>query len=242
MNKWVKYINKQEVDSLPNDIQLNNLHAMRSVSIQLQNYIRNSCAKVSEILKVLDLKLKEISTLDDKLKQMKLNSNDDEQEEGAIRKTKKLEKHIQKEKKQVKKIMQKLRKSQKKLIKKGLKAFDKSFVKKNKGNIQDLFTSINLILKGQMTNPSFKQSFQKFTIFVITQLKGLTGLQLKNPQQTAQMLIDAKWNSYLKEAEIEQKKNTDSIKKDFKELEDLDKKINRPKSKKGKRAPVKKIK
>ena len=231
MEKWVDHVNKENVNNLSATAERTNLNDIKTFSIEIQKYIHSSCARMAELLKVLDLKLKEIKLINGKIQSVsnrKVGGKINKKNLTAVKiKAIKLKKALKKEKVLVKKVMKEIQKKQLKIVK-ILAVYDKKFAKKNQSKIQDLLTAINLKLKSDMKLPYFKIAYQNFISSVIASSKNLSEKEFKNYQDTASTLIKKYWKGYLKKAKAEFEKNK--------------KLASRKKGKKSKKSAIKKLK
>jgi len=212
LEKWVNHLAKENINGLSNSAEIANLNEIRTMSISMQKYIHATCSKISSYLKVLDLKLKEIRIVDDKIKGLFTKTNFKKALTGVKAKTAKLKKAMSKEKVVVKRVMQGIQQKQKKLLK-VLSVYDSKFTAKNQSKLQDLLTSINLQLRPQMSLPYFKKAYGIFISAFLTKSKNLSQKQLVNYQQTASDLIKQDWGKALEKAKKEWLKSKGNTKK-----------------------------
>jgi hypothetical protein len=202
----------------------------------MQKNIHQTCGKISDLLKLLHLKLKEIQTIDNKLDVLTPKSFKKSMKSVNVKQIK-LQKALKKQKVIVQKVMRKIQKKQNKLIK-ALAVYDKKFAAKNKTQLKDLLTSINLQLKPQMSLPYFKAAYSKFMAKILSIAKGFSPSHFRNFQGTAKNLITKYWKKYLAKARAEWEKKNGTNNKAVKRLNKKAKK-----SKKGKKnSPIKRIK
>lgn len=165
---------------------------------------------MGELLKVLDLKIKEIKIINGKIATVsnrKSTGKLNKKNLTAVKlKSMKLKKVLKKEQIIMKKVMKEIQKKQQKMVK-ILAVYDKKFANKNQSKIQDLLTAINLKLKSDMKLPYFKIAYQNFISAVIASSKNLSQKEFKNYQHTADKLIKKYWKGHLKKAKEEYEKN-----------------------------------
>jgi len=212
LSKWVDHLSKEKVSGMSNDAEIGNLQNIKTMSINMQTYIHQTCAKISSYLKILDLKIKEINSIDKKILSLRPGSF-----KKGVKKVKantlKLKKAMKREKAVVKKVMVAMQKKQKNLLK-VLSVYDKKFASKNQSKMQNLLSSVNLQLKPYMSLPYFHQAYSKFVTHVLSISKNLSQKQLSNPQATSSAFIKKLWKKYLAAAKKEwEKKNKNHKKK-----------------------------
>jgi hypothetical protein len=221
LEKWVKKLVKENPSKMSKTTEIANLNDIKVFSIEIQKYIHEACAKMSNLLKMLDLKLKEIKLIDQKIatfatgKAMKKLSK---KKISAVKlKAKKLKKAMKKEKVLVQKVMKEIQNKQKKILK-VIKTYES---KKDKGkgnlNIKNILTSINLKLKSFMHLPYFKDAYQNFIGSVIASSRNLSPKDLKNYHHSSQVLIKKYWKKYLDKAKADYNKKHKKGKKAKKE-------------------------
>lgn len=177
---------------------MSNQSEIKSFSSTMQQSINHTSGKISELLKLLNNKLKEVQAIDDKIRVIQPSNLKKHSENGKIE-TEKLKLALEKEKKDANKVMKNIQKRQNELIQ-TVASYDKKFVNKNKNELKDLLTFINLQVKGQMSLPYFKNAYTNFLSFIISSAKNFTSSQLKNYQSTAIELTNKYWKKYLDEA------------------------------------------
>lgn len=200
------------------------------MSINIQKYIHSVCAKITDLLKILHLKLKEISAINRRIARSKVEKKTSFNKGIKIIKSRtlKLKAALKKEKLKIKKVMDILVKKQAKLLK-VLSIYDKSFVNKNRTGLNNILSSINVQLKSFMALPYFHEGYQNFISKVITISRKFSPAQLKNYQTTASQLISKFWKQYLSKAKKEWGKHRKVSNK-------------KKNNKKGKRSSIKRIK
>ena len=122
LSKWLKGAKAVNLDKVTDNVIIGNLGEMRTLSITLQQHvllrikqIHGICQNLSAKLKLLDLKLKEIKAIENKIFQLK---------PGFVKKSMKkiksknakLKKSLKKEKKLVQKILKETKKKQKQIL------------------------------------------------------------------------------------------------------------------------------
>jgi len=152
-------------------------------------------------LKLLDLKLKEIKAVENKIFQLKPGFV-----KKAMKKIKakssKLKNALKKEKKLVKKIMKQMLRKQKKILK-VLSVYDKKFTKKNKSHLNKMMTVMNTSLQSYMKYPFFKKAYQKFITYFLKKVKGFNKNHFKDVDSTARNFVKKHWKKFFN---IEKKK------------------------------------
>jgi len=194
LRKWLKGITALNLDKTMDKDIVYNIGQMRSLSIALQKHIHGVCQTLSTKLKQLDLKLKEIKAVENKIFQLK---------PGFVKKSmnkiksksSKLKKALKKEKKLVKKILAKMLKKQKKVLK-VLSVYDKKFAKKNKGPLNKMMTIINQSLTSFMKEPFFKKAYEKFMAFFVRKTKNFHKKQFKDHDDTARKFVKKHWKKF----------------------------------------------
>lgn len=204
MEKWINHLENEKVDKLSNDESIDNLNNVKILSIEMQKNIHKTSGNISELLKLLHLKLKEVDAVKQKIKSLTNTSSKNKLKEIES-KTDKLESSLKKEMNKVDQIMKNLQIKQNKMIQ-SLAIYDKNFVKRNKNKIKDLLNAINLKLKSEMSLPYFNTAYSKFASFVLTLSKDFTPAQLENAQSTASEVSNKHWRKYLDEAKSEWEK------------------------------------
>lgn len=193
----------------------------------MQQYLHTTCGKLSELLKLLDLKLKEVNVINQRMLLIKPGKTKNILQ-GIKAKEAKLKKALAKEKIIVAKVMKSVQAKQKSLIK-VLAIYDKGFVKKSHSQVQTLLSQINVELNKYMALPYFKGAYQGFMSYVLGIAKRFNPGELNNFQATAKAVVAKHWKRFLETA----KKEWEKTKKG--------KKAKKSKKVKGK-GPIKKIK
>lgn len=174
---------------------MDNINTIKSMSIQAQTFIHEICAKITDSMKLYDLKLKEIQVLDKEInkERRQVKHADKPKDKEAI-----LQKKLQKEKKKVSETVRSVAKQHNKLIK-VVKLYNKKFVEQHKDHLKDLFTQITLQLKSHMKNPLFKQAYKQFMTLLLKKVQTMSPDSLKNAEKTARTFIADHWNRILNE-------------------------------------------
>jgi hypothetical protein len=167
---------------------------MRTLSIALQQHIHGTCQELSSKLKQLNLKLKEIKTVENKIFQLK---------PGFVKKSmkkiksksQKLKAALKKEKKIVKKVLRSLKQKEKKILK-VLSVYDKNFMKKNSKALNKMISTINISLQTYMKYSFFKKVYQKFINHFLNKVKGFNKNHFKDPDTTARNFVKKYWNNF----------------------------------------------
>jgi len=200
-----KYVNNLSHDNIAqmnsNDLQTN-LGNIRTVAVQVQTFIHGICGKITESMKLYDLKLKEIAVLDKKIKEEKRRLS----KRGPSphpNKSARLRNKLKKEKHHANRTVKNIVAQHAKLIK-AVEVYNKGFVQKHRGDLKALLTNITLGIKTQMRNPFFQQAYKQFMVVVFRRVQNFTPDQLKNPEKTARRLIHDYFNKFL--ADLSKKK------------------------------------
>jgi hypothetical protein len=194
LRKWLKGVKGLNLDKTTNTVIVENINEMRTLSIALQQNIHGICQSLSTKLKQLDLKLKEIKAVEDKIFQLK---------PGFVKKSMKriksksakLKKALKKEKKLVKTILKQMLKKQKKILK-VLTVYDKKFATKNKAALNKMMTVMNKSLTPYMKHSFFKKAYQKFITFFLRKAKSFNKKHFKNADDTARKFIKKHWKKF----------------------------------------------
>ena len=202
--KFVDHIAKENIMKLSNNAQLENLIEIRTLSKLTQRNIYNICGKISDNLKLLHLKLAEINAINDKIKSIE-EGNFKSKHTGAKFQNLKLGKALIKEKLIVTKIMKQIGNKQKSLIK-AMSGNDKEFARKNKTQLKNILSSINLQLKPDMKLPYFKKAYGHLISKVLSDAKSLKPEQLNDSIKTATALIAKFWKKILSKEKSEWEK------------------------------------
>jgi hypothetical protein len=244
---------KESPKGMAKTAQIANLNDIKVFSIEIQKYIHGACANMANLLKMLDLKLKEIKIVDLKISSLltgkAAKKSYQKQDSAAKKKAKILKKALAKEKLIIEKVMKEIQEKQKEIMK-VIKTFDSKILKgKGQANMKNLLTSLNNKLKSFMHLPYFKVAYHNFIGSVIASSRNMSPKQLKDYHGTAQILIKKYWKNYLNKAEEEYNKKHKKEMKDKKgkkssPIEENNKKHKKEmKDKKGKKSsPIKKIK
>jgi len=194
LRKWLKGITALNLDkTMDTDIKYN-IGQMRTLSIALQKHIHGVCQGLSTKLKQLDLKLKEIKAVENKIFQLKPGFVKKSMKQIKS-KSSKLKKALKKEKKLVKKILKQMLKKQKKVLK-VLSVYDKKFAKKNKTPLNKMMTIMNTSLTPFMKEPYFKKAYEKFIAFFVRKSKKFNVKQFKHHDDTARKFIKKHWRKF----------------------------------------------
>jgi len=194
LQKWLKGVKGVNLDKVTDNVIIGNLGEMRTLSIALQQHIHGVCQSLSAKLKLLDLKLKEIKAVENKIFQLK---------PGFVKKSMKkiksksakLKVALKKEKKLVKKIMKQMQRKQKKILK-VLAVYDKKFTKKNKTQLNQMMSVINASLKPYMKYAFFKKAYQNFITFFMKKVKSFNKKHFKDPDATARNFVKKHWKRF----------------------------------------------
>jgi hypothetical protein len=149
---------------------------------------------LSEKLKLLDLKLKEIKAVSNKIFQLKPGFVKKSMKKIKSKKAK-LQKALKKEKKLVKKILKQMLRKQKKILK-VLAVYDKKFTSKNKTHLNKMMTVINTSLQSYMKYPYFKKAYQNFINFFLKKVKSFNKNHFKDVDSTARKFVQKHWNKF----------------------------------------------
>ena len=220
-------LSKGKFSKLSNTAKINNLNEIRTLAVLTQQNIFKTCSKISELLKLLHMKLGEIKAINQKMSSFK---------KGSFKKTLtgirlqsvKLRTALLKEKVVIKKVMKQIEKKQNKLLK-ALAVYNPKLVNENSSKIKSLLNEINKQLKPHMKLPYFKKAYSMFITHVLTITKDLKPEHYKDSKKTAEALIKKFFLDFLKKAKAEweknQKKNKIKPNSLRKELAKLSKKI-----------------
>jgi len=234
LEKWVKKLMKENPKGMPKTQEIANLNDIKVFSIEIQKYIHGACANMANLLKMLDLKLKEIKLIEKKMATLatgKAAKKMSKKKLSAVKiKAKKLKKALAKEKLLIQRVMKEIQSKQKKIMQ-VIKVYDSKILKgKGQANMKNLLTSLNNKLKSFMHLPYFKDAYQNFIGSVIASSRNMSPKELKNYHKTAQILIKKYWKKYLNKAKAAYKKAHGH------------KKVQKKKSKKGKKSAIRKLK
>lgn len=216
--------------------QIENLNDMKVFSIEIQKYIHSACGNMANLLKMLDLKLKEIKIINQKIGTLAsgkaLKKISKKKISAAKVKAAKLKKVLAKEQLIIQRVMKEIQNKQKNIMK-IMSVYNPKMMKgkngqKNQSNIKNILTSLNLKLRSFMHLPYFKEAYKNFIGSVIASSKGFNPKQLKDYHTTAKVLIAKYWKKYLDNAKKEYKKKNKSHKVH--------------KSRKGKKSSIKRMK
>jgi len=204
LERYVNLISKEKVNSLSKDAQKHNVEEIQTMAIFAQKNVFNTCSKITDMLRLMHLKMREIGVIN-----QQINSN----KPGSFRKNLKningktllLRKALIKEKKMVAKVMKQIEKKQKSLIK-ALSVYDKKFATKNKTHLKNLLSAVNLQLKPYMTLPYFKKAYSQLVALVLSKANKLSQAELKDPIRTAQTFIARHWKKILEKSRAEWEK------------------------------------
>lgn len=187
-----------------------NLNDMKVFSIEIQKYIHEACGNMANLLKMLDLKLKEIKLINQKISTLatgraakKISSK---KLSAAKLKAKKLKKALAKEQLIINRVMKEIQSKQKDILK-VIKVYDPKMKGQGQENIKNILTSLNLKLKSFMHLPYFKDAYKNFIGSVIASSRGFNPKQLKDYHSSSKSLIKKYWKKYLNNAKKEYLKN-----------------------------------
>jgi hypothetical protein len=146
---------------------------------------------MTERMKLLDIKLKEIKVVEDRMYDLKSGKF-----KASLKrlksKSRKLKSSLKKEKKLVKKILKSVMKKQKKILR-VLSVFDKEFTRKNHESLKRMLTAINVSLKSYMKHPFFKKVYHEFISLFLKKVKGFSKNKFKNPEEAANQFVKKYW-------------------------------------------------
>ena len=180
---------------------VDNINSIKSMSIQTQGFIHEVCAKITDSMKLYDLKLKEIEVLDKQIEKERLQVKKPmplTKEQILERRDSVLHKKLIKDKKKVSQTVRAVAGQHNKLIN-VVKLYNKKFVEKHRGNLKDLLTQITLQLKGHMSNPHFKKAYKQFMTLLLKKVQTMSADALKDPEKTARVFIADNWKRILDE-------------------------------------------
>merc|ERR1712032_1515881 len=220
LQAWVKKLMKENPKGMPGKAKIANLNDIKTFSIEIQKYIHGACGNMANLLKMLDLKLKEIKLIDKKISTLatgKAGKKLSKKKLSAAKiKAKKLKIAMAKEKLIIKKVMKEIQSKQKKIME-VIKTYDKKLLKgKGETNIKHILISLNAKLKSFMHLPYFREAYQNFMGSVIASSRNMSPKQLKDYHGTARTLIKKYWKKYLEKAKADYKKTHKKSKKDKK--------------------------
>jgi len=69
VSKWVSHLAKDKISKMNANEIVDNLNNIRTVAVQVQTFIHGVCGKITDSMKIYDLKLKEIQVLEKKIKE-----------------------------------------------------------------------------------------------------------------------------------------------------------------------------
>jgi flagellar biosynthesis protein FliP len=164
---------------------------------------------MTERMKVLDLKLKEIKAVDNKVFSIK-GGNFKRKLKKIVSRSKKLKLSLNKEKKLVAKILKKVTKKQKKILR-VLSVFDKDFTEKNHVSLNKMLTAINLSLKTYMKYPFFKKAYHQFITYFLKKVREFSIKHFQSPETTAQNFVKKHWNKFFQKEQKAHRKNENEV-------------------------------
>lgn len=196
--------------------QIANLNDIKVFSIEIQKYIHEACGNMANLLKMLDLKLKEIHLINQKINTFASGKTakklSGKKLSAAKLKAKILKKAMAKEKLVINRVMKEIQQKQKNILK-VIKVYDPKMMKgKGQENIKNILTSLNLKLKSFMHLPYFKEAYKNFIGSVIASSRNFNPKQLKDYHTTAKVLINKYWKNYLNKAKKEYLKRNKIVK------------------------------
>jgi hypothetical protein len=204
LDKYVNLISKENVNKLTKGAQKHNVQEIQTMAILAQKNVYNTCGKITDMLRLMHLKLREINTINQRINSGKPGSFR-RNLKGVHAKTLKLRRALKKEKLIVIKVMKAIAQKQKRLIK-ALAVYDKKFAAKNKTHLKNLLSAVNLQLKPYMTLPYFKKAYSELVAIVLSKANKLSPAQLKDPIATAHSFILKHWKKILEKAKAEWEK------------------------------------
>jgi hypothetical protein len=209
LQKWLKGVKSVNLNKVTDNVIVGNLGEMRTLSIALQQHIHGICQGLNDKLKLLDLKLKEIKAVENKIFQLKPGFVKKSMKKIS-NKSAKLKKALKKEKKLVNKILKQTLRKQKKILK-VLSVYDKKFTKKNQTHLNKMLTVMNTSLQSYMKYPFFKKAYQHFVTFFLKKVKGFNKNHFKDTDATARKFVTKHWSKFFnkekKKWDKEQAKN-----------------------------------
>jgi len=220
LRKWLGEAKNLNLDKTTDNIIVGNINEMRTLSIALQQHIHGICQNLSTKLKQLDLKLKEIKAVENKIFQLK---------PGFVKKSmkkiksksQKLKQALKKEKKLVKSVLKQMLRKQKKILK-VLTVYDKKFASKNKTQLNGMMTAMNKSLQSSMKYPYFKKAYKSFIALFLQKSKGFTKKDFKDPDTTGRNFVKKHWKKFFNKEKI--KWDKEQAKKDAKKRNKKNKK------------------
>ncbi len=129
MENYIGLISKAKISKLSNTAKINNLNEIRTLAVRTQQNIFNTCSKISELLKLLHLKLGEIKAINEKMKLFE-NGSFKKTLTGVRLQSVKLRTALIKEKVIINKVMKQIEKKQNKLLN-ALAVYDNKFATEN---------------------------------------------------------------------------------------------------------------
>jgi hypothetical protein len=194
VNKWVRTLSKDNITQMNSNEIVDNLNNIRTVAVKVQTNIHGICSKITDSMKLYDLKLKEIQVLEKKIKEEKVNLQ--KKPVQKPNKTRRLKQKLMAQKAHVAKTVKQVVGHHDELVK-VVGVYNKGFATKNKRNLKDLLTNITLQLKGQMKSPYFQEAYKQFMVIVVKKVQSLSADALKNPVPTARKLIHDHFNKII---------------------------------------------
>jgi hypothetical protein len=129
VENYIGLISKAKISKLSNTAKINNLNEIRTLAVRTQQNIFNTCSKISELLKLLHLKLGEIKAINEKMKLFE-NGSFKKTLTGVRLQSVKLRTALIKEKVIINKVMKQIEKKQNKLLN-ALAVYDNKFATEN---------------------------------------------------------------------------------------------------------------
>jgi len=212
VSTWVDKVSKDNINQLNANEIMDNINSIKSLSIQTQTFIHGICSKITDSMKLYDLKLKEIEVLEKEIKR----------EKGIVRakplpnKEEVLMKKLNADKKKVSRTVKEVTSQHGKLLK-VVQVYNKKFAEKHGANIKELLKSITIQLKANMGKPHFKKAYKQFMVLLLKKIQGFSPDALKNPEPTARKFIADNWNRIIND--ITKKADQKNTAKKFPPLE-----------------------
>jgi len=212
VSTWVDKVSKDNINQLNANEIMDNINSIKSLSIQTQTFIHGVCSKITDSMKLYDLKLKEIEVLEKEI----------QREKGIVHakplpnKDEVLLKKLNADKKKVSRTVKEVVSHHNKLLK-VVQVYNKKFAEKHGSNIKELLKSITIQLKSFMGKPHFKKAYKLFMVLLLKKIQEFSPDALKNPEPTARTFIADNWNRILND--ITKKTDQKNLEKKFPALE-----------------------
>lgn len=195
LNRWLDFIEKENIRSLSNTDLFSNLSNIRIMASNIQDYIQQTCQRIDAIINLIDLKVQEISEIDKRILDLKPSYR--KKMRRVTDNSKNLMKALSKEKKIVKKVLAKLRMNEKNIASTNKKTQVLENEHKRDMILNRLKLEINSKLSSFMNLHFFSSAHKKLMDYVEGNFENYLPEELKDLRTLAAKILNTKWKDII---------------------------------------------